>query len=189
MLLLLSRKENPNLDSARISNILRLSGYVKSSRSVSRAVASLKRKKFLDNSNRLTKEGIEFVKSNELDKVKVDRDGIKLDAIEYSIRLGAKEKKLLYILSRIDRGALQLLTLISGERSKNTSLALSRLEEKGLVYGYINKIMFTNSRGIRYRPKYYGITDLGRMVIRNSHYESKEKEQIEASLKQTLELR
>ncbi|MGH9923626.1 MAG: hypothetical protein ACRD38_12835, partial [Nitrososphaerales archaeon] len=80
------------------------------------------------------------------------------------LRLGTKEKILLYILTKIDHAALQFLAMLTGEHTKNISAVLNRLEDNGLVYGYKNMIAFTNARGRHYRPKYYRITDLGKIV-------------------------
>lgn len=162
-LVLLLLKQN-SMSTNTLSIILRAEGYVKTAPSVRRAVQTLRLKGLIDRSNKLTHDGMKYVKRMKDNEV-VNANTSELDVkIIDGLKLGMKEKVLLYILTKIDHAALQFLSTIMKEPAKNISAVLNRLEDNGLVYGYRNMIAFTDSRGRRYRPKYYRITNAGKMI-------------------------
>lgn len=78
------------------------------------------------------------------------------------LRLGGKEKKILVILSKVEKMSFQFLSSILDEKPENIFPVIKRLEEKGLVVGYESPIRHKNARGRWFRPKNYGLTDSGK---------------------------
>ena len=188
--LVLRLLKQQNMNTGALSTILRAKGHVRTGLSVRRAVRTLRRKGLLDHSNKLTRNGarhIMFIKNHDAG---VSISDIDVNVLGDNLKIGTKAKILLYVLTKIDHAALQFLTMITGERTKNTSAVLSRLEDNGLVYGYKNMIAFTNARGRHYRPKYYRITDLGKIVSSATRSEvGKMASAIDAILEDTLKLK
>lgn len=188
LVLLLLKQQNMN--TGALSTILRAKGHVRIGLSVRRAVKTLRRKGLLDHSNKLTRNGTRHIMSIKNHDVGVSISDIDVNVLGNNLKLGTKAKILLYVLTKIDHAALQFLTMITGERTKNTSAVLSRLEDNGLVYGYKNMIAFTNARGRHYRPKYYRITDLGKLVSSATRSEiGKLTDAIDAILEDTLKVK
>lgn len=186
-LVLLVLKQN-SISTNALSVLLRASGRVKTAPSVRRAVQTLRSKGFIDHSNKLTYDGMKYVKHMKGDNV-VNTSELDVKIVD-GLKLGTKEKILLYILTKIDHAALQFLSTIMSEPAKNISAVLNRLEDNGLVYGYRNMIAFTDSRGRRYRPKYYRITNTGRMISSATRSEiSKMISMVDGMLEDTFKLK
>jgi len=179
-----------SMNSGAVSTILRAKGHVNTGLSVRRAIKALRRKGLIDHSNKLTRDGTRHIMSIKSNDASVNISDIDVNVLGNKLKLGTKAKILLYILTKIDHAALQFLTMISGEHTKNISAVLNRLEDNGLVYGYKNMIAFTNARGRHYRPKYYRITDLGKLVSSATRSEiGKMSSAIDAILEDTLKLK
>jgi DNA-binding PadR family transcriptional regulator len=186
-LVLLVLKQNSTSTNA-LSVLLRASGRVKTAPSVRRAVQTLRSKGFIDHSNKLTHDGMKYVKHMKGDNV-VNTNELDVKIVD-GLKLGTKEKILLYILTKIDHAALQFLSTIMREPVKNISAVLNRLEDNGLVYGYRNMITFTDSKGRRYRPKYYRITNTGKMISSATRSEiSKMISMVDGMLEDTFKLK
>lgn len=100
-------------------------------------------------------------------EVKIDKEIIdNLQNLDEFIKLGKTAKSILYILSKIKKSSLQFLSEFLGKSARNTYAIMKRLEEKNLVYSYNSKIYHLNTRGRRFSPKYYVITDLGKIIAR-----------------------
>jgi DNA-binding PadR family transcriptional regulator len=186
--LLLLKQQNMN--AGAIATILRAKGIVKTGLSARRAIKTLQRKGFIDDSNKLTQKGSRYTKSvTNSDNVGVNVGDLDVSVLGKNLKLGTKAKILLYILAKIDHASLQFLMMITTEHTKNISAVLTRLEYNGLVYGYRNMLKFSNVRGRRYRPKYYRITSLGRIVSLATRAEIKNAKAIDAVLEDTLKLK
>jgi DNA-binding PadR family transcriptional regulator len=187
-LVLLLLKQH-SMNTSALSTILRAKGHVKTGLSVRRAIKTLRLKGLIDHSNKLTSYGarhIKAIKNNE----SVNIAELDMNVLGNRLKLGIKEKVLLYILTKIDHASLQFLVMITKDHTKNISAVLNRLEDNGLVYGYKNMITFTNARGRRYRPKYYRITGLGTIVSSAIRSEiSNMASTIDAMLEDTLKLK
>jgi|GEM_PF-4666803 len=187
-LVLLLLKQN-SMSTNILSIILRAEGYVKTVPSVRRAVQTLRLKGLIDRSNKLTHDGMKYVKRMKDNVVNINTSELDVKIID-GLKLGMKEKVLLHILTKIDHAALQFLSTIMKEPAKNVSAVLNRLEDNGLVYGYRNMIAFTDSRGRRYKPKYYRITNTGKMVSSATRTEiSKMVGRIDGMLEDTFKLK
>ncbi len=187
-LVLLLLKQN-SMSTNALSIILRAEGYVKTAPSVRRAVQTLRLKGLIDLSNKLTHDGMKYVKLMKDNVVNANTKELDAKIID-GLKLGMKEKVLLYILTKTDHAALQFLSTIMKEPVKNTSAVLNRLEDNGLVYGYRNMIAFADSRGRRYRPKYYRITNTGKMISSATRTEiSKIIGRIDGMLEDTFKLK
>jgi len=187
-LVLLLLKQN-SMSTNALSIILRAEGYVKTASSVRRAVQTLRLKGLIDRSNKLTHDGMKYVKLMKDNVVNANTKELDAKIID-GLKLGMKEKVLLYILTKTDHAALQFLSAIMKEPVKNTSAVLNRLEDNGLVYGYRNMIAFTDSKGRRYRPKYYRITNTGKMFSSATRSEiSKAIVMIDDTLEDTFKLK
>lgn len=184
LVLLLLKKYNMSANA--LSIILRATGHIRTGPSVRRAVQTLRMKGLIDNSNKLTPTGARFVR--QIDDL-AELNGIDPKIID-RLKVGVKGKALLYILTKIDHAALQFLSAVMKEPVKNISAVLNRLEDNGLVYGYRNMMAFTDSKGRRYRPKYYRITDAGKMVSSATSSEiGKMKNVIDEMLEYTFKLK
>ncbi len=89
-----------------------------------------------------------------------------LHDLEEFVKLGKNAKSILFILSKIKKSSLQFLVDTLNESPRNIYAVMQRLEEKNLVYSYNSKIYHLNSRGRRFNPRYYVITDLGKIIAR-----------------------
>jgi hypothetical protein len=187
-LVLLLLKQH-TMNAGALSTVLRAKGHVRTGLSVRRAIKTLRRKGLLDHSNKLTRNGTRHIMSIK-NHESISISYVDVNVLGNNLKLGTKAKILLYILTKIDHAALQFLTMITGERVKNISAVLNRLEDNGLVYGYKNMISFTNARGRHYRPKYYRITDLGKLVSSATRSEiGKLTNAVDAILEDTLKLK
>lgn len=153
-----------SVNASVLSIILRAQNHRKTGPSVRRAIKTLKLKGLLDHSNKLTHLGAKYLASIKNEGADVVAGELDFDVMGDGLKLGMREKILLYVLSKIEHASLQFLAMVTKQNSKNVSAVLNRLEKNGLVYGYRSMITFTNIRGRRYRPKYYRITGLGMMV-------------------------
>ncbi|WP_299290113.1 hypothetical protein [Nitrosopumilus sp.] len=88
----------------------------------------------------------------------------KYSNIDENLRLGKKEKLILFILSKIKSASFQFLIKCTEESKENLFPVVQRLEEQELIQGYHSPIRHVNSNGKRYRPKHYQITKLGFLV-------------------------
>lgn len=133
-------------------------------RGTDKIIQSLKIKDLLDDKNRPIENSMmaDLILEIKIDKEIMDN----LQNLDEFIKLGKTAKSILYILSKIKKSSLQFLTEFLNESTRNTYAILQRLEEKSLVYSYNSKIYHLNTRGRRFSPKYYVITDLGKVVAR-----------------------
>lgn len=153
---------HPNLEESALQILLQLSTGKK--QRLPRLLSTLREKNLVEK-NRLatTSKGNAVIALPE-DHIDKEITG-EIELVNRSFKLGKGAKVFLYILAKIDRASLQFLATGSKETIKNTFAVLKRLEESHLVYGYASKIPYRNARGRRYRPKYYGITKLGRLLV------------------------
>lgn len=133
-------------------------------RNTSKITQSLKIKGLLDAKGIPTDDPVadELISEIKIDKEILDN----LPKLDEFIKLGKTAKSILYVLSKIKKSSLQFLAEFLGESERNTYAIMQRLEEKSLVYSYNSKIYHLNARGRRFSPKYYVITDLGKVVTR-----------------------
>lgn len=135
-------------------------------RDTSKIIHSLQLKGLVDKSNHTLKS--KQIKDKDLlIDIKIDDEIlINIDSLAEFTKFGKQAKMLLYILSQIKKSSLQFLADTLGQSTHNTYAVLQRLEEKNLVYSYNSKIYHLNTRGRRFNPKYYVITDLGKIVAK-----------------------
>ena len=130
-LVLLLPKQN-SMNTSALSTILRAKGYIKTGLSVRRAIKSLRLKGLINHANKLTRDGtrhIKSIKNNVHTSVNVGK--LNLNVLDDKLKLGTKEKILLYILTKIDHASLQFLAMMTKEHAKNISAVLNRLEDNG----------------------------------------------------------
>jgi DNA-binding MarR family transcriptional regulator len=135
-------------------------------RDTGKILQSLTIKGFLDeNSHPIKNDSIknDYMSS----KIQIDETTLaNIKNIDEFIKLGKNAKSILYILFQIKKSSLQFLADLLGESVRNIYAILQRLEEKNLVYSYNSKIYHLNTRGRRFNPKYYVITDIGKLVAK-----------------------
>lgn len=134
-------------------------------RDTCKIVASLKNKGLLDAKNApIHNQATDMIKKSDI----IVDDAIieNLSNIDDLIKLGKNAKYILYVLSQVKKTSLQFLADILGDSPRNIYAILQRLEEKNMVYSFNSKIYHLNSRGRRFNPKYYVITDLGKILAK-----------------------
>lgn len=153
---------HPNLEESALQILLQLATGKK--QRLSRLLSTLREKNLIEKNRLVTTSKDNAVIT--LSEVQMDKEITdEIELVHHSFKLGKRARVILYILVKIDRASLQFLATCSEETIKNTFAVLKRLEESHLVYGYASKIPYRNVRGRRYRPKYYGITKLGRLLV------------------------
>jgi len=135
-------------------------------RDIGKILQSLKIKGLLNEKNIPTKNL--FTKEEEFDsEIKLDKEVLdNINNLDEFIKLGKNAKTILYVLSQIKKSSLQFLANFLSDSTRNVYAILQRLEEKNLVYSYNSKIYHINTRGRRFSPKYYVITDLGKIIAK-----------------------
>jgi predicted transcriptional regulator len=108
-----------------------------------------------------------------------------INNLDEFIKLGKSAKAILYILLQIKKSSLQFLADLLDKSTRNVYAILQRLEEKDLVYSYNSKIYHLNTRGRRFSPKYYVITDLGKIVAKIKPGNTDEQKKINTLLEKT----
>jgi DNA-binding PadR family transcriptional regulator len=133
---------------------------------INRMFLSLRIKGLLDEKNRLTKNS-SIDEHDVLVEIDIDKDILdNLQALDEFIKLGNTAKSLLYVISKVKKASLQFLVDLFDKSERSTYAVLQRLEQKNLVYSYNSKIYHLNTLGRRYSPKYYVITDVGRIMAK-----------------------
>lgn len=135
-------------------------------RDTGKIIQSLQLKGLVDKSNHTLKSK-PIEDEDLLVDVKIDHEILdNIDNLSEFAKLGKPAKMILYILAQIKKSSLQFLADTLGQSTHNTYAVLQRLEEKNLVYSYNSKIYHLNTRGRRFNPKYYVITDLGKIAAK-----------------------
>jgi predicted transcriptional regulator len=151
-------------------------------RNTSKILQSLRIKGLIDKENQV-------ITANNQDifvDIRIEREILdNLQNLEEFIKLGKTAKSILFILSKIKKSSLQFLANSLNESTRNIYAVLQRLEEKNLIYSYNSKIYHLNSRGRRFNPRYYVITDLGKIIARIKTDDKVDQQQIEKLLEKT----
>ncbi|MGQ0772005.1 MAG: hypothetical protein ACT4NT_04460 [Nitrososphaerota archaeon] len=165
------------------TNLQLLFGFVTNKkRDAGKIIQSLKIKGILDEMNLPNKN---MLKENMMD-IKVDKEILdNINSLEEFAKLGKPAKSILYVLAQIKKSSLRFLADLMDESARNTYAVLQRLEEKNLVYSYNSKIYHLNVRGRRFSPRYYVITDLGKIVAKIKADVTIDQKKIDALLQKT----
>ncbi len=151
-------------------------------RDTSKILQSVRIKGLIDKENQVISKDVQDVFVDiQIEKEILDN----LQNLEELIKLGKTAKSILFILSKIKKSSLQFLATSLNESTRNVYSILQRLEEKNLIYSYNSKIYHLNSRGRRFSPRYYVITDLGKLTARIKTDDKVDLQQIEKLLEQT----
>lgn len=100
-----------------------------------------------------------------------------------TIKIGHLGKSLLYTIGRTEKSSLQFLSVFFQKPSKNIYAILQRLEEREMVFSFNSRIRRTNSVGRRYHPKYYTLTEQGKLWLSINDNWIQNKERIDELLK------
>lgn len=151
-------------------------------RDTSKILQSVRIKGLIDEENRVVDESIQDV----LVDIQIEEEILEnLQNLEEFIKLGKTAKSILFILSKIKKSSLQFLANALNESPRNIYAVMQRLEEKNLIYSYNSKIYHLNSRGRRFNPRYYVITDLGKITARIKTNDRVDQQQIKKMLEKT----
>lgn len=135
-------------------------------RDMNRLLLSLRIKGLLDSKNKPAKNPT-IGERDLMVEIDLDRETLEgLQNLDDLIKIGNTAKSILYILSKIKKSSLQFLSEFFDESTRSIYAVLQRLEQKNLVYSYNSKIHHLNTRGRRFSPKYYVITDLGKIIAK-----------------------
>jgi len=103
------------------------------------------------------------------------------------IKLGKLGKSIIYVLEKTEKSSLQFLSVFFQKPTKNIYAILQRLEEKNIVISYNSRIKRLNSTGKKYHPKYYILTDHGKLWLEINENIIENKDQIDTLLKEPEE--
>lgn len=133
---------------------------------INRMFLSLRIKGLLDERNRLIKNS-SIPEQDLLLDINIDKEILdNIQDLDEFIKIGNTAKSLLYVLSKVKKSSLQFLVTLFDKSERSIYAVLQRLEQKNLVYSYNSKIYHLNTLGKRYNPKYYVITDLGKVMAK-----------------------
>lgn len=151
-------------------------------RDTSKILQSIRLKGMIDDKNQVITESAQDIFVD----IRIENEILdNLQNLEEFIKLGKTAKSILFILSKIKKSSLQFLANSLNESTRNIYAVLKRLEEKNLVYSYNSKIYHLNSRGRRFNPRYYVITDLGKIIARIKTDNKVDQQQIGKLLEKT----
>lgn len=132
-------------------------------RNTNKIIRSLKIKRLIDEKNCI----MESLQQETLYEIEIDKEILdNITHLDEFVKLGKTAKSIIYVLSQIKKSSIQFLVELLDESTRNVYAVLQRLEEKNLVYSYNSKIYHLNTRGRRFSPKYYVITDLGKIMAK-----------------------
>jgi DNA-binding PadR family transcriptional regulator len=151
-------------------------------RDTAKILQSVRIKGLIDDENQVVTEDVQDV----LVDIQIEKEILdNLQNLEEFIKLGKTAKSVLFILSKIKKSSLQFLANSLNESPRNIYAIMQRLEEKHLIYSYNSKIYHLNSRGRRFNPRYYVITDLGKIIARIKTDDKVDQQPIEKLLEKT----
>ncbi|MBI5378288.1 MAG: hypothetical protein HZA82_06660 [Thaumarchaeota archaeon] len=151
-------------------------------RDTSKILQSVRIKGLIDEENQVIDESIQDI----LVDIQIEVEILdNLQNLEEFVKLGKTAKSILFILTKIKKSSLQFLANSLNESPRNIYAVMQRLEEKNLIYSYNSKIYHLNSRGRRFNPRYYVITDLGKITARIKTDDRVDQQQIKRILEKT----
>lgn len=104
----------------------------------------------------------------------IDKDIIdNIESLSEPIKFGVLAKSILYVISKTEKSSIQFLAIFFKEKENNIYAILKRLEERNLIASYVSRIKHHNRSGRRFNPKYYVITQFGRLWIRTRFEDAK----------------
>lgn len=103
------------------------------------------------------------------------------------IKLGKLAKSILYVLEKTEKSSLQFLSMFFQQPTKNIYAIVQRLEEKNMILSYNSRIRRFNSAGRRYYPKYYVLTDNGKLWLTVNEHLIVNKDEIDMLLQEPEE--
>mgnify|MGYP002632101348 CR=1 FL=1 len=103
------------------------------------------------------------------------------------VKLGNLGKSIIYVLEKTEKSSLQFLSMFFQKPTKNIYAILQRLEKKNMLISYNSRIRRLNSAGKKYHPKYYILTDQGKLWLEINENRIKNKDQIDMLLKKPEE--
>jgi DNA-binding PadR family transcriptional regulator len=152
-------------------------------RDIGKIIQSLRNKGFVDEENNPIPGRMTGKISKEIPVDDAVLENIK--NLDEFVKLGKNAKMILYVLSQIKKSSLQFLADLLDDTPRNIYAILQRLEEKNMVYSFNSKIYHLNARGRRFSPKYYVITDMGRIVAKMKIDDSLDHRKIDELLEKT----
>lgn len=149
-------------------------------------IHSLKIKGFLTDSENFCVDK-QMIKNLDLPKIFINPEQVKdLKHIE-GVKLGKLGKSIIYVLDKIEKASLQFLSTFFHTSSKNVYAIMQRLEEKNIVISYNSRIRRLNSSGKKYHPKYYILTDIGKLWLEINENKIENKKSIDILLRKPEE--
>ncbi|WP_042687612.1 hypothetical protein [Candidatus Nitrosotenuis chungbukensis] len=156
--------------------------FTNKKRDTSKILQSVRIKGLIDDENQVVAKETQGI----LVDIQIEEEILdNLQNLEEFIKLGKTAKSVLFILSKIKKSSLQFLADTLNESPRNIYAVMQRLEEKSLIYSYNSKIYHLNSRGRRFNPRYYVITDLGKITARIKTDDKVDQQQIKKILEKT----
>ena len=129
----------------------------------------------------------QVIKNIDLPEIDINKEYVKdLNHIE-EIKLGKLGKSIIYVLKKTEKSSLQFLSTFFQKPTKNIYAIMQRLEEKNMILSYNSRIRRLNSAGRRYYPKYYILTDNGKLWLDINENRIQNKEKIDMLLKEPEE--
>lgn len=143
---------------------------------------SLKVKGIVDETRGIIDSDVKIGDSN----FSIDNDIIEnINSLSEPMKFGLLAKSILYVISKTEKSSIQFLSVFFNEKENNIYAILKRLEEKNLIASYISRIKHQNKSGRRFNPKYYVITDFGKLWLRTHFDNTKQIKKIDELLANT----
>jgi DNA-binding PadR family transcriptional regulator len=127
------------------------------------------------------------IKGLDLPEISISKEQVRELKRFDGIKLGKLGKSIIYLLEKTEKSSLQFLSTFFQKPTKNIYAIMQRLEEKNIVISYNSRIRRLNSAGRRYYPKYYTLTDNGKLWLEINENKITNKDEINLLLKEPEE--
>ncbi|QLH07295.1 hypothetical protein [Nitrosopumilus ureiphilus] len=177
-------KKYPNIDEKQLGGLFSI--VSKKSGRIDTITHSLKIKGFMTDSDYFSVNK-QVIKNIDLPEIIINKEQVRdLKHID-EIKLGKLGKSIIYILERTEKSSLQFLSTFFQKPTKNIYAIMQRLDEKNIVISYNSRIRRFNSAGRKYHPKYYILTDIGKLWLEINENRIENKDQIDTLLRKPEE--
>lgn len=177
-------KKYPKINEKQLNDIFTI--ITKKKGRIDTIIHSLKIKGLMSNGKNFSvdKHAIENIG---LPEISISKEHVKILKEMDEIKLGNIGKSIIYVLEKTEKSSLQFLSAFFQKPPKNIYAILQRLEEKNILISYHSRIKRVNSSGRKYHPKYYVLTDHGKLWLEINENRIKNNDQIDMLLKEPEE--
>ncbi len=177
-------KKYPNINEKQLGGVFSI--ISKKSGRIDTITHSLKIKGFMKDGERLSLHK-QSLKDMDLPEIPINKEQVRNLKHMDEVKLGKIGKSIIYILKKTEKSSLQFLSAFFQKPTKNIYAIVQRLEEKNIVLSYNSRIRRLNSAGRKYHPKYYVLTDIGKLWLEINENRIENKNQLDTLLRKPEE--